>query len=127
MAALAVSRVLRLPLEQTVEALKNHELPPDRFEFVAEVNGVRFINDSKSSNLGALHRALLSIPEGRAGEPNVWLIAGGRDKKFDFHDIGPLLSQRVKGVFLIGEAREKIRAAWSLFTPCTLVNSLFKP
>ncbi|MEO6183977.1 MAG: UDP-N-acetylmuramoyl-L-alanine--D-glutamate ligase [Verrucomicrobiota bacterium] len=126
MAALAVCRVLRLPLEQTAEALKNYELPPHRCEVVAEVNGVKFINDSKSTNVGALHRALISLPEGRAGEPNVWLIAGGRDKKFDFHDIGPLLSQRVKGAFLIGEAREKIRAAWSLFTPCTLVNSLLE-
>jgi UDP-N-acetylmuramoylalanine--D-glutamate ligase len=34
------------------------------------------------------------------------------------------LSQRVKGAFLIGETREKIRAAWSLFTPCTLSESL---
>ena len=126
MAALAVCRVLRLPLEQTAEALKNYELPPHRSEVVAEVNGVKFINDSKSTNVGALNRALLSLPEGRAGEPNVWLIAGGRDKKFDFHEIGPLLSQRVKGAFLIGEAREKIRAAWSLFTPCTLVNSLLE-
>lgn len=126
MAALAVSRVLRLPLEPTIEALKAYELPPHRTELVAEVNGVKFINDSKSSNLGALHRALLSIPEGRAGEPNVWLIAGGRDKKFDFHDVGPLLSQRVKRAFLIGEAREKIRAAWSLFTPCTLAESLLE-
>ena len=126
MAALAVGRVLRLPLEQTAEALKNYELPPHRSEFVTEVNGVKFINDSKSTNVGALHRALLSIPEGRAGEPNVWLIAGGRDKRFDFHDIGPLLSRRVKGAFLIGEAREKIRAAWSLFTPCTLVDSLLE-
>ena len=126
MAALAVCRVLRLPLEQTAEALKNYELPPHRCEVVAEVDGVTFVNDSKSTNVGALHRALLSLPEGRAGEPNVWLIAGGRDKKFDFHDIGPLLSQRVKGALLIGEAREKIRAAWSLFTPCTLVNSLLE-
>ena len=126
MAALAVGRVLRLPLEQTAEALKNYQLPPHRFELVAEIDGIKFINESKSTNLGGLHRALLSIPEGRAGEPNVWLIAGGRDKRFDFHDIGPLLSQRVKGAFLIGEAREKIRAAWSLFTPCTLENSLLE-
>ncbi len=126
MVALAVGRVLRLPLEQSAEALKNYELPPHRSEFVAEVNGVKFINDSKATNVGAVNRALLSIPEGRAGEANVWLIAGGRDKKFDFHDIGPLLSQRVKGAFLIGEAREKIRAAWSLFTPCTLADSLLE-
>ena len=126
MAVLAVGRVLRLSLEETTAALRDYELPPHRCELVVEANGVQFINDSKSSNLGALHRALLSIPEGRAGEPNVWLIAGGRDKGCEFHDIGPLLSQRVKGAFLMGEAREKIRAAWSLFTPCTLVDSLLE-
>jgi len=54
------------------------------------------------------------------------LLAGGQDKGFEFHDIGPLLSQRVKRAFLLGETREKIRAAWSLFTPCTLVGSLLE-
>src|SRR6185503_20820303 len=58
--------------------------------------------------------------------PNVILIAGGQDKGFEFHDIGPLLSQRVKHAFLLGETREKIRAAWSLFTPCTVVGSLLE-
>jgi UDP-N-acetylmuramoylalanine--D-glutamate ligase len=38
--------------------------------------------------------------------------------------VGPLLSQRVKTAYLIGETREKLRAAWSLFTPCTLADSL---
>lgn len=124
MAALAVCRVLRLPLEVAVEAIKNYELPPHRCELVAESNGVKFINDARASNPGALQRALLSFPETR--EPNIWLIAGGRDKRFDFHELGPLLSQRVKGAFLIGEAREKMRAAWSLFTPCTLAESLLE-
>jgi UDP-N-acetylmuramoylalanine--D-glutamate ligase len=54
----------------------------------------------------------------------VWLIAGGKDKGFEYHDIGPLLARRVKHAFLLGETREKIRAAWSLFAPCTLVDSL---
>ena len=40
--------------------------------------------------------------------------------------IGPLLSQRVKRAYLLGETREKIRAAWSLFTPCTVVASLLE-
>ncbi|MEP6663861.1 MAG: UDP-N-acetylmuramoyl-L-alanine--D-glutamate ligase, partial [Verrucomicrobiota bacterium] len=126
MVALAVCRVLRLPLEEATEALKSYEPPPHRCELIAEINGVKFINDSKTTNVGGLNRALLSLPEGRGGEPNIWLIAGGRDKNFDFHTIGPELSQRVKGAFLIGEAREKIRAAWSLFTPCTLINSLLE-
>jgi UDP-N-acetylmuramoylalanine--D-glutamate ligase len=72
----------------------------------------------------AVEKALLSMPVGPDGAANVWLIAGGKDKGFDFHDLGPVLTQRVKGAFLIGETREQIRAAWSLFTPCTAVDSL---
>ncbi len=126
MAALAVGRILRIPLETMVEALKTYEPAAHRCELVAEIAGVKFINDSKATNLDAVHKALLAVPAAQPGEPNVWLIAGGRDKGFEYHDIGPLLSQRVKGAFLIGETREKIRAAWSLFTPCTLKDSLIE-
>lgn len=126
MAALAVGRVLRIPLESMVESLKSYQPPPHRCELVTEINGVKFINDSKSTNLDSLHKALLSVPSERAGEPNVLLIAGGKDKGFEYHDVGPLLSQRVKGAYLIGETREKLRAAWSLFTPCTLADSLLE-
>lgn len=126
MAALAVGRVLRIPLETMVEALKSYQPAPHRCELVAEIGGVKFINDSKATNLDAVHKALLAVPSAQPSEPNVWLIAGGRDKGFEYHDIGPLLSQRVKGAYLIGETREKIRAAWSLFTPCTLKDSLIE-
>ena len=126
MAALAVGHVLRIPLEEMAEALKSCGPAPHRCELVAEINGVKFINDSKATNLDAVQKALLAMPAAKAGEPNVLLIAGGRDKGFEFHDIGPLLSQRVKRAFLLGETREKIRAAWSLFTPCTVVSSLLE-
>ena len=126
MAALAVGRVLRRPLETTVAALKNYTPAPHRGELVAEIDGVKFINDSKATNLDALRQAILSVPPGAGGEPNIWLIAGGKDKGLEYYDLGPLLSQRVKGAFLIGETREKIRAAWSLFTPCTLMDSLLE-
>jgi UDP-N-acetylmuramoylalanine--D-glutamate ligase len=126
MAALAVGRVLRIPLETMVEALSTYQPAAHRCEVVAEINGVKFVNDSKATNLDAVNKALQSMPPAQAGEPNVWLIAGGRDKAFQYYEIGPLLSQRVKGAFLIGETREKIRAAWSLFTPCTLSDSLIE-
>jgi UDP-N-acetylmuramoylalanine--D-glutamate ligase len=126
MAALAVGRVLRIPLETMVAALKSYEPAPHRCEVVAEIDGVKFVNDSKATNLDAVHKALVAMPAAQPGEPNVWLIAGGRDKGFEYHDIGPLLSRRVKGAILIGETREKIRAAWSLFTPCTLKDSLIE-
>ncbi|MDB6031534.1 MAG: UDP-N-acetylmuramoylalanine--D-glutamate ligase [Verrucomicrobiales bacterium] len=126
MAALAVGKILRIPLESMVETLTTYAPAPHRCELVAEVNGVKYVNDSKATNVDALQKALLSMPFVRAGDPNVWLIAGGKDKGFEYHDVGPLLSQRVKGALLIGETRDKIRAAWSLFTPCTQMDSLLE-
>ena len=127
MAALAVGHVLHIPLDGIVEAIKSYKPAPHRCEFIAEINGVKFINDSKATNVDAVAKALLAMPQGENGrEPNVWLLAGGKDKGLEYHDLGPLLSQRVKGAFLFGEMSGKIRAAWSLFTPCSLVESLLE-
>ena len=126
MAALAVGHVLRVPLEAMAEAAQSYVQGPHRGELVAEIGGVKYINDSKATNVDALRNALLATPVQRRGEPNIWLIAGGQDKKLDFRYVGRLLSQRVKGALLLGQAREKMRAAWSLFTPCTLVHSLLE-
>ena len=124
MAALAVGRVLRIPLEQSALVLRNHPALPHRCEIVAEIGGVSYINDSRSTNLAALEKSLSSMKPGSGGHPNIWLLAGGRDKAGAYHDIGPLLSNKVKAAFLMGETREKLRAAWSLFTPCRLADSL---
>jgi UDP-N-acetylmuramoylalanine--D-glutamate ligase len=124
MAALAVGRVLRLPLDTMRESLKGYSAGPNRCELVAEIDGVQFVNDSKATNLDAVAKALQTVRSGL--KPNVFLIAGGCDKGFEYHDIGPLLAQRVKEAFLIGESREKIRAAWGLFTPCTVKDSLLE-
>ncbi|HWW03473.1 MAG TPA: UDP-N-acetylmuramoyl-L-alanine--D-glutamate ligase [Candidatus Acidoferrum sp.] len=126
MAALAVGHALRLPLENMVESLKTCTSGPHRCELVSEMEGVQFINDAKAANVDALQKALLTARSGPGGEANVWLIAGGRDQGLEFHDVGPALSRRVKRAFLIGEASEKIRAAWSLFTPCQVTASLLE-
>jgi len=127
MAALAVGRVLRIALEDMSGALRSYQPAPHRCEWVAEIDGVQFINDSKATNVDAVAKALLAMPEkGHGREPNVWLLAGGKDKGFDYHDLGPLLSRRVKGAFLFGETAEKIRAAWSLFTPCSVLPTLLE-
>jgi UDP-N-acetylmuramoylalanine--D-glutamate ligase len=126
MAALAVGHVLKLPLDDMIVAAKAYRPGPHRLELVAGSAGVRFINNSKAMNVDAVAQSIEALAGGRAGEPNIWLIAGGKDKSLDFHDIGPLLARRVKGAFLLGESREKLRAAWSLFTPCTLVDSLLE-
>jgi UDP-N-acetylmuramoylalanine--D-glutamate ligase len=126
LAALAVGHALRLPLESMADALKTFHAGPHRFELVGEINGVQFINDSKASNLDALQGALHGVRPGPNGQPNVWLIAGGCESAQDFHDAGPLISKRVKGAFVIGEASQKIRLAWSLFTPCMQAASLLE-
>jgi len=126
MAALAVGRALRVPLEMMVDAVKTFEPLGHRFQLVGESKGVRYINDSKATNLDAMLQALRTIQPGAGGRQNVWLIAGGRGKALDYHGAGPLLTERVKGAFLIGEEAENLRAAWGLFTPCTPVSSLLE-
>ena len=125
MAALAVGRVLRLPLEQMIKAIRQFEPLPHRCEPVAGPEGISFINDAASKNVQSLRRAIETFSQERRNA-NIWLIAGGRHKSLEYYDLGPLLSERVKGAFLIGENREKLRAAWGLFTPCALADSLLE-
>jgi UDP-N-acetylmuramoylalanine--D-glutamate ligase len=126
MAALAVGHVLRVPLEEMADAIREYKPGPHRLELVAEVNGVKYINNSKAMNVAAVDQSIEAIAPARGGEPNIWLIAGGKDKGLNYHDLGPLLATRVKGAFLLGETAEKLRAAWGLFTPCRAVGSLLE-
>jgi UDP-N-acetylmuramoylalanine--D-glutamate ligase len=126
MAVLAAGHVLRVPLDDMVRALRGYVPAPGCSERMGEHGGVVFVNDGSSRNPEALRGALQGIPEGAGGEANVWLIAGGADDGHDFHDLGPLLARRVKHAFLFGPASARLRAAWSLFTPCTGVGSLLE-
>lgn len=124
MAALAAGWVMGLPQESVQQALLHYEPAPHRCELVAEVDGIRFVNDSKATNVDAVRRALQSMPLGSSGSVNILLIAGGKDKGFGYAELGPLLSQRVKQAFLIGETRQRIQTEWEPFTSCTPVSSL---
>lgn len=73
-----------------------------RIEFVAEIGGVRFIDDSKGTNVDAVIRAIQSIKE------PIWLILGGRDKGNDYSPLLQVMTGRVKGVLAIGESRKKV-------------------
>jgi UDP-N-acetylmuramoylalanine--D-glutamate ligase len=126
MAVLAAGHVLRVPLDDMVRALRTFEAEPSCCEFLGERAGIGYVNDGRSTNPEALRGALQGIPMGVGGKANAWLIAGGADDGHDFHDLGPLLARRVKHVFLLGNAAQQMRAAWSLFTPCTGVGSLLE-
>jgi UDP-N-acetylmuramoylalanine--D-glutamate ligase len=73
-----------------------------RLEFVRELEGVRYFNDSKATNVDATVKAI------EAFEGGVWLILGGKDKDSDYATMAALLPERVKGVITIGTAAEKI-------------------
>lgn len=126
MAALAVGRVLRVPLERMVEVIRACPPLPGRCEPIGAAGGVRFYNDAGARTPAATHRAILAMPVGQPGEANVVLIAGGDVPGADVHDLGPLLARRVKRAILLGKAGERLRAAWSLFTPCTLAGSVLE-
>ncbi|MBS0169060.1 MAG: UDP-N-acetylmuramoyl-L-alanine--D-glutamate ligase [Nitrospira sp.] len=81
-------------------------------EVVRERRGVRFVNDSKGTNVDAVLKALEGI------EQPIWLIAGGRDKGGDFSRLEGAVRERVKGLILIGEAAGRIQAAMGNFDRC---------
>ena len=82
-----------------------------RLEFVAEVNGVRFVNDSKATTVESLAVALQSFDQ------PIVLIAGGKDKGSDFTRLNDLIKQKVKQLVLIGQAADKMAAAWQDLRP----------
>ena len=84
------------------EALRTFPGLPHRLELVAEIVGVKYVNDSKGTNVGAVLKSLEGYQQG------VILIAGGKDKGGDFRPLRPLVESRVKALILIGQARDAI-------------------
>ncbi len=105
MASAAMALLAGCPPETVAAVLREFPGLEHRLEFVRELDGVRYINDSKGTNVGAVMKSL----EGFTSP--VLLIAGGRDKAGDFTQLRPFIRGRVRAVLLIGEAAEKIRGA----------------
>jgi UDP-N-acetylmuramoylalanine--D-glutamate ligase len=89
-----------------------------RLEWVADVDGVSYFNDSKATNVDATVKSLEAFP-GR-----IHLILGGRDKGGDFATLRPLVTERVRRAVLIGEAAGKIAEALSGAAEMTRAASL---
>ena len=118
LATLATGLAMGLPVSRMREAICGYCPQPHRCEFVAEVEGVTYINDSKATNIDAVEKALRSLP-GRSV-----LIAGGRDKGLDFTSLGGVIAEKVKLAVLIGEAQNKMWRAWSKAVPCVRAFSM---
>jgi UDP-N-acetylmuramoylalanine--D-glutamate ligase len=86
------------------DAVRQFKAVEHRLEFVATAQGVDYYNDSKATNVDATIKALESFPA------NVHLILGGKDKGSDYTLLNELLRERVKCVYTIGAAAEKIES-----------------
>jgi UDP-N-acetylmuramoylalanine--D-glutamate ligase len=118
MATLAAGVARGLSFREMVPPLCAYEPRPHRCEFVREVAGVGYVNDSKATNLDAVDKAL------RAQTKPVVLIAGGKDKGFTFDPLRPLVKEKVRSTILIGEMAESIARSWSGAVKSEIASSL---
>jgi UDP-N-acetylmuramoylalanine--D-glutamate ligase len=118
MAALLVVHGLGLDLARAWKAICEYHPLEHRLQTVGMVRGVEFVNDSKATNVDAMVKAIQSF-----NRPIV-LIAGGKDKGFDFDEARPVLQERVKGCVLIGETRQRIYESWKDTVSCSFAGSL---
>lgn len=107
MAALLSVDALTHDIVNAIDAAKSFAPLTHRLEFVKEISGVSFYNDSKATNTDSVRSALLSF------EHPIRVIMGGSDKGEDFSLLADLLQQRAKKVYLTGDTSDKMSAAWS--------------
>lgn len=105
-AAIASVRPFGIPVQTIRDTLRQFRGLPHRTEYVAEIGGVRFYDDSKGTNVSASVTALRGLPESK-----VVLIAGGRGKGGSYEPLVSVLRSKGHGVVVLGEAAGTIEAA----------------
>ena len=102
LAAVCAARLAKIPAESIRASVAGFAAVEHRLELVKVVNGVEFYNDSKATNVDAAMKAVASFAGG------IHLILGGKDKDSDYTLMSEMLKERVKIVYTIGSAAEKI-------------------
>jgi len=102
LAAVCAARLAGVTANSIRASVVSFQAVEHRLEFVAETNSIAYYNDSKATNVDATIKALGAFPSG------VHLILGGKDKDSDYTQLIPLLKNRVRAVYTIGSAAEKI-------------------
>jgi UDP-N-acetylmuramoylalanine--D-glutamate ligase len=106
LAAGIAGRLLDLRKDNIRESLSDFTNVEHRLEFVAKVNGIEFINDSKATNINATWFALESMTA-----PTVWIV-GGVDKGNDYDELIELVKEKVKAIVCLGKDNHKIIEAF---------------
>jgi UDP-N-acetylmuramoylalanine--D-glutamate ligase len=118
LAAVCAASVAQIPAEVIGRAVASFHAVEHRLEFVASIHGVDYYNDSKATNVDATAKAIASFPG------NIHLILGGKDKDSDYTQLNALLGARVKAVYTIGAAAEKIEGQIAGVVPITRSGTL---
>lgn len=106
MAAGLSACLLNIKKDDIRRALSNFEGVEHRLEYVADIKGVRYINDSKATNVNSCWYALESMPPSDA--PDIILVLGGKDKGNDYTEIEPLVREKVKAIVCMGKDNTKL-------------------
>jgi len=99
-------QLLGVTVESLQSTLKTFEGVEHRLEFVRELNGVRYYNDSKATNVDSVWYALQAFKE------PIVLLLGGRDKGNDYSRLTPLVKKHVKAIIAIGESADVVEKAF---------------
>ncbi len=106
MAATMAAQLLKVRKDFIKESLENFEGVEHRLEFVAKINGVEYINDSKATNVNSVFYALECMDK-----TTIWIV-GGVDKGNDYNDLLPLVREKVKAIVCLGIDNEKIKSTF---------------
>ncbi|HMU43949.1 MAG TPA: UDP-N-acetylmuramoyl-L-alanine--D-glutamate ligase [Ignavibacteriaceae bacterium] len=118
MAVICAAKIFGLNSAKIIEALKLFKGVEHRLEFVREIDGVKYINDSKGTNVDSVWFALRSF------DSPIFLILGGQDKGNDYNQIKDLVIQNVKKIFAIGSSAEKVFNFFHAFVKVEIKESL---
>ncbi len=118
MAATAAARLAGVPIPSIAAAVRTFHAVEHRLEFVRNVGGVDFYNDSKATSVDATLKALDAFPGG------LWVILGGKDKGSDYTVLSAPLAAKARSALLIGKAAEKIAGQISGAVPLIEAGTL---
>ena len=118
LAASAVGILCGCPLDSIRRVVKNFSGVEHAMEYVRECHGVKYINDSKGTNVDATQKALESFEE------PILLILGGKDKGGDFHSLKELVHQKVKQIIVLGEAGPRLMEIFQDSKPISFARDL---
>lgn len=117
-AAALFAKNIGVPIKTIQSIIDEFTGLPHRMEFVRELNGVKYFNDSKGTNVGSTIKSIDSF------KGPIILLAGGKDKGTDLSELDSFIKQKVSSLILFGEAKGRMKKAWEKLTRTIIVETL---